>query len=418
MTSAVTLTAAPRPADACPPDPCYESNRFTHFEVVSTIVAPDGVLRIDARQNGYPSASPQEALAFVQVFVIGDGMLAEGALEYQPETRAFVWRPATPLTPNGTYGIVVVVDNDELAQSLDEEWIVEESWCGEDIENEATVHVSGSMLPELAIPDPDFESSHHVEPIERLSTLVCCDGAYPTELATSCIDDPIEISWGTGHCASRQGRGTVRAVESFKDDVFPVHVAGDLALTLRQTDGSWIGRSAPGQLAASIEHNEPFCARLEVVSLATGEQRTGPEHCYGDDLVDQLSFHDIDPSEGLAACQTQAYICEIEQNTWDPDNCEPWTAPPGEDDTGTAGSTNGDPDGNDDPNDPAGTSNGDNATGGVDTTPQDGDDGLIDPAGCACRTRGDDSTPTGSWLLVAGLWWLRRRRPAMPAHRP
>lgn len=420
--SLVALTTASRPADACQPDPCYESNRFTYFEVSSTIVAPDGVLRIDARQNGYPSAPEEDALAFAQLLVTDEaGMPAEGALEYQPEVRAFVWRPAVPLTPNSSYNIYVAVDNDLLAQALDSEWIAGESWCGEDIENQATIHVSGSTLPELAIPDPDFESSHHVEPVERLSTLVCCDGAYPIEDFPTCVDDNIEIRWQTGHCTPREGHGTVRAIESFEDDVFPVHIAGDLALTLRQTDGIRIGRSAPGQLAASIEDDEPFCARLEVVSLTTGEQWTGPEHCYGNDLVDQLDNHEIDPSEGLAVCQTQAYVCEIDLNTWDPDNCEPWGDPPGEDDTGTSSSSNGDPDdGGPDGDGGSGDGDGDggNGTGGVDTTPQDGDDGLIGPGGCACRARADDSTPTGLWLLVAGLAWLRRRRPPVLSDRP
>lgn len=416
LVSVVALTAAPRPADACLPDPCTESNRFIHFELANTIVAPNGVLRIDARQNIYlyNGAPLEDALAFAELTVTDEGgLLAEGSLEYQPEVEAIVWRPTLPLSPNGTYDVEIRVDNEALALALDDEWIAEESWCGEDIIGSGVIHVSASMLPELSIPDPDVESSHHVDPLESLTTLVCCDGAYPEQDSLTCdIDEPINVWWDTGTCAATQGYGTVRAVESYADDIFPAHVANDLVLTLVQTDGYRIGRATPGQLSASIEHDEPFCASLDVVSLTTGERWTGPEHCHGGDLADQLDRHELDPSEGLAACETQAYVCEVAGDAWDPANCEPWGDPPGEDDTGgsngsggdDATETDGDGDGDGDSGDGGGGS------GGTDTTPQDGDDGLIGP-GCACRARGGDSTPAGLWLLIAGLAWRRARRP-------
>lgn len=398
-----TVAMVPQTADACLPDPCTESNRWTFFELVPTVVATDGVVRIDGRQNNPESL--EAALAFVQLEVTDQGgLLAEGSLEYQPDANAIVWRPTTPLTASEIYDVAILIDNDALAAALDLEGLGDEG-CAENIEAQTSFQVSGSALPAFAVPDPAFESAHDVRALESLGSMVCCDGAFPQQDVPLCAGEP-DVYWDDGHCASTEGYGLVRATESFAEGTFAADVVADLALRLVQTDGPRARHATPGQLSVWVEDDEPFCARLEVVSLATGDSFTGPEHCYGDELLDQLGRHDVDPNEALGVCAGQPYTCGIQDEGWNPNDCEPWGDPPGEDESGSSG---GSGDAGDDAGD-SGSGGGEDSNGssGPDGPGQD-DDGLID-SGCACRTHSDDSMPVGLWLLLTGLVWRRTRR--------
>ncbi len=413
----LALTAAalnPRPAAACQPDPCASSNRFTDAELVGSIVAIDGVVRLSTRRQSY-EVPTEDTLPFIDVQVTGpDGLPRDGALEYQPVTETIVWRPAESFEPLTAYDVTVSVDNDALALALDWEGLAGDSSCGENIVVAEQLLSSETALPLLDPVAPASESSHQTEPIESLASMVCCDGAYPEASILSCIDIGPDISWDEGHCAIARAYGQVRAVQSFSDKDFPLHVTNDLVLRLIQSDGLRARFASPGALSVWIEDDEPFCAELHIYSLSTGESWTGPEYCYGDELLDVLGQHDIDPSEQLAVCEGQPYTCESTGQDWDPEACTPWD-PPGSDETGGGGSQGG-----------SGTGDGDGTGGGTsvgdgdgdgdgtddgDTTPQDGD-GPGD-LGCGCRTQSDDWTP-GPWLMMIGLWGWHRRRRSMP----
>ena len=411
-TLALTAAAiAPRPAAACQPDPCASSNRFTSVELVGSIVAIDGVVRLSTRRQSN-EAPMEDTLPFIDVQVTGpDGLPRAGTLEYQPLPQTIVWRPAEPFDALTIYDVAVTVDNDALALALDQEGIVEDSNCGENIAFAAELLTSETALPVLDPSAPASESSHELELVDSLSWMVCCDGAYPDSSVLSCIDSPTDVSWSEGHCATTRAYGQVRALQSFSDKDVPLHVANDLVLRLMQSDGSRSRFGTPGQLSVWLEDDEPFCASLRVHSLATGDSWAGPQHCYGDEWIDVLGYHQTDPSEQLAVCMGQPYTCEnlesLEQ--WDPEACMPWGDPPGSDETGGDGSGGGDGTdgggGTGDEGEEDGDGDGDGTDGG-DTAPQDGD-GHGD-LGCGCRTQSDGWTP-GPWLLMVGLWGWRRR---------
>ncbi len=399
---ALAAAMAPAPADACQPDPCLESNRWTQFEVVSEVVAPDGVLRIQAARNP-GTRSLADSLFFAELQVRdADANLIDGSFEYIDELRALVWRPASPLDPSATYSANLRVDNDALAESLDEGWVVEESWCGENIETALSFQTSEDALGPLVIPNHDVSTEHRVEDVRELDTLVCCDGAYPYRELWDCFEGE-EILWDGGHCASTVGRGFVRATLTLPEEELAPEVRNNLALRVVDAGGQVRGAN-PLSLSVSYEDDQPFCAQLEVYDLAYGDSWVSPMHCVGDDLADQLGEHAISPADGLAACQDEPYTCEFEEERWDQAACEPWIDPDpsGDDDDDDDDDDDIDVDPIDLPGDP------------LDDPGLDQDDDITD-RGCACRAQSDRSSPFALWLLLAGLAWrgaARRRRSA------
>lgn len=397
------LAAIPRPAEACQPDPCESSNRWASFELVGEVASPDGVLRLSARKNN-GLATVEEALAYVELEVTdAGGMLVEGAFEYDAGWASLVWRAAAPLSPGASYDVLLRVDNDALAVALDEEWIAEESWCGENIERPSTLSTTLMSLPPLAVPAPELSSSHQVSSTESLDTLVCCDGAMPIN-DFNCADYD-SVYWNEGHCSATRGFGTVTALAQIADGTFSPERVASLAVRMVQTNGDQVRRAEPGQLSVSLADRDPFCARMEVLDLVNGDEWAGPEQCVGDDLVDVLGDHEIDPGPELAGvCVGQPYVCESEGGQWDPETCTPWGDPPGEDESGGAG----------DDSSGGGADDGDGSTGADDGS-TDGDtagqdDGDISDRGCSCRSAPGGSGPCALWLLVVGLGWRGARR--------
>ncbi len=403
-----TLTGPTTPV-ASLPDPCDSSSRYTGVGIIGTVIATDGVVRLHATRRVSAPADVEETLPFIIVnFTDATVMPVEGALEYQADLDTIVWRPAAPLDPLADYNVDVYIDNDALSLALDHEGIAGDDSCGDNLHTNADLLTAEGTLAPLAPPDPMVESSHQVTPREHLGAMVCCDGAYPV-LFTNGFDFEPEVQWDEGHCATTEAHGEVRATESFSDTDFPLHVINDLVLRLTQADGYPVGYANPGQLSAWIEDDEPLCAAMEAFSLATGDSWTGPEHCYGDDLVDQLGVHEIDPSESLAVCSGQPYTCAIEDGAWVPDDCTPWEPPSGADSGGSddgADGGSGGPDGGDGAGDGADGGSG-GPDGGDDTAGQDDGGGLND-LGCGCRTQSD--APASLWFLMAGLFGWRRRR--------
>ncbi len=406
------VAGAPTRAEACQPDPCTQSNTWSQFEVVSTELATDGVLRIAAQRN-YGDAPVQDALAYAELLVVDpQGNAVAGALEYVAAVQSYVWRSAAPLSPGVTYDATLSVDNEALALALDEEWIAEKG-CAENIDAALSFDVGLDPLPALLAPEPESSFEHDVDSVLSLSSMVCCDGAYPYEEIGDCSADP-EPTWTRGHCAAGSAFGWVDATQSIEAANLDPAVRDDLALRLVQTDGNQIRHGQPGSLSLSMRNPEPFCAQLEVTSLATGDSILGPEHCYGAELADTLGVHAIDPTPELAVCSGQPYTCEPTVDAWDPKSCEAWGDPPGEDESGDDVSDHGPTDG-----DSGGTTgDGGDDTVGVGTFGDEGGSGSagqdgVNDRGCACRSGRSDSSPAALWLLVLGAAWrgsARRRR--------
>ncbi|MCH9684619.1 MAG: hypothetical protein K0V04_24500 [Deltaproteobacteria bacterium] len=401
------MLAAPRPAEACQPDPCELSNTWNHFSIASEEIAADGVVRIDAgRGNG--EATVEEALAFVDLQVTdSEGDAVDGTIEYVDAMRAYLWRPAAPLTAGQTYDATLLVDNEALSLALDDKPVAQMQ-CSANIEAATSLDVDLPALPALLAPAIDSSFEHEVEDVLSLSSMVCCDGAFPSAQVLDCFGEA-EPQWDQGHCAAGTGYGWANGSQVITGEPLHPAVQSDLALRMVQTDGNQVRYGSPGSLGLTLRNNEAFCARLEVMSLASGQVVEGPEHCYGDDLVDQLGSHPIDPTDALASCAAQPYTCEIALEAWDPKACEPWGDPAAEDESGgedsggnNTGGTSGGVDTSDDDDGPTG------AGGSSDTASQDGE---LDGRGCSCTSGRSNSGPAALWLLVLGLAWRRNRAP-------
>ncbi|MEM7158621.1 MAG: hypothetical protein AAF799_37620 [Myxococcota bacterium] len=397
---------APRPAEACSPDPCQDSNRWVGFDLSGTIIAPDGVLRFSAERLPGP-ATTEDALAYVEVTVTDEmGATIDGALEYHDDYRAYAWRPAESLTPSSAYGVSINVDNDALAEALDEKWIAMESFCGENFATVGMIETASEPLEALSLPDPLLHDTHHVVEIVDLDTLACCNGAYPLQEDQGC--GWYEVSWADGHCSSTMASGTLE-VEGRISFVEP-EVLANTVVRLVQTDGDRHSASPAGSLAASFRHDSPLCVQLEGYDLAHGTTWLSKEECFGEGIADQLGVHETDPTDELwDSCTEQPYTCESVDGAWDPKQCMPFGPPfpagsdeelltddgtvPGETGLGTGSQADGSG---------TGVGTGDGGGGGQD------DD--VSGRGCSCQQSGHTGGLAGLWLLVAGAALRRRRR--------
>lgn len=407
--AAVAWGAAPAVADACSPDPCADSNRFTGFELVNPTVYPDGLIRFAPTRQG--SAEVADALGYVDLSLTDEaGTTVAGELEYSAELRTYVWRPAAPLTPSGTYSLAITVDNDALSEALDN-WPEETVECGDNIDELHTLSVLADSMPQDFTVEPAVLADHHVEPVLGLDTMVCCDGAYPRAEEVCGWQ---EVYWSDGHCSSNRGTGFITAQLEQGEQEVPPELLANLSVRLVQADGERIGFSAPGTMSARIRMDEQFCADVEVIDLVTGQPvATIEQTCVGDDLSSELGAHDIAPD--LAVCTGEPYTCEADGDQWDSEACEPWDDGGGE--SGGSGET-----GDNDSGDGADESGDDNGTGGTGDTGATGDvtaggDDDLGGRGCSCDAggNGSNSAVAGLWMLVAlmGFGASRRRATAM-----
>ena len=405
----------PRPAEACSPDPCQESNRWVGFDLSGTTIAPDGVLRFSAER--LPGAATiEDALGYVEVTVSDElGGPIEGALEYHEDYRAYAWRPVAPLTPGSAYQVSIAVDNDALALALDEEWVAMDSFCGENLASATMIETTLDSLEALSLPEPSMTETHSSFDTIELDTLVCCDGAYPEHQDQGC--GWYDVTWSEGHCAAAMAWGNLRVEAAIAPDAVAPEVLANTVVRLVQTDGAMENVGPTGSLTVSLLDSNPFCVQLEGYDLAHGTTWVGPEHCFGDALVDQLGEYEIDPTDELAACAEQSYTCETVGETWDatwdPEQCTPWgQEPPGGSSEGgvsTDGGTSPGDTGVDDGTPADGSGGDDEGTLGGDA----GQDDDVSGRGCSCQQSGGAGGLGGLWLLVAGAALRgRRRRPA------
>jgi MYXO-CTERM domain-containing protein len=384
----LALALAPRPAQACDPDPCYDSDKWQQLDVVSEVVASDGVIFLDARRgDNADGLTDEEALAYLAVEVTQDGQPITGAVEVQDGWRGLVWRPDAPLTPGAALAITLTVDNDAIADDGCEPFGLELGPFA------AEVGPDPLQSLDLAVATADAELS--IREDETLDAYVCCDGAYP-EIDTSCGDT---IWWEEGHCEAITGVGWMRTTWTLNLADLPVELAGNLAWRVETETDTYL--VWPGESQRTLSFDAPTCARAVVHNPATGETLELDEICLGDELAEDLGPQALDPSAGLAMCADEPYVCEHDGNAWDPAACEPYTGGDGDGDGDPTGDGDGDPTGDGD-GDPTG--DGDGGETGADA----GLDGAEAGAGCSCSTGSSPAGPAALGLLV--LLGLVRRR--------
>lgn len=390
LLAVLASVAAPGEAEACSPDICFESNRFTGFELASTRITPEGVLVFRLSRYEY-SLTLEEALAYVEVQVLdSQGLPVAGSLEIL-DGSTVLWRPAAPLQADTEHEVSLRVDNETLGLENDPEWVNQEGQCGEDIELLTSfVSTSGSF----SALEPTVDDSRELiySPVQTLDTVVCCDGAMPSE--ENWCGDWTEIYWSEGFCTADTQLGRFTATFDVALDT----ADGELDnLMLRLHTGAETRTMPPGTLSISRSDDAPFCSVVEVVNVATGSSVSVDERCVGDDLADQLGPQLAEIAEVLAQeCAGEPYVCEIDVDRWDPEQCTAWTEPEGEDEGGSEGG-----DGSDGGDDGSGSDGG--GDGGL------GDDGIAD-RGCGCRADADGSPAGLAWGLLGLVLWRRRRR--------
>jgi hypothetical protein len=403
---AATALALPGEAEACSPDPCLDSNRFTQFDPLGDgAIASDGVLAFRVQREGY-AIDDTQALAYVQVEVTdAQAMPVAGTLEMIEPWRLALWRPAAPLSSGATYQVSVLVDNEALALAHDE--YVEGFECGPDIVHDFAL-TAGDALPQLGAIEATPVESHSVEELVTLESLVCCDGAMP-KMEDNCGYG--DTWWDTGTCASLQGHGWIDAGFMLGTGALAPEVAADLAFELV---GDEVIRTAlPGAEQVTLRDDVQVCLYVEITSLATGQTVTTGQSCFGDDVPSTLGIIDIDPSAGLAECVGEPYTCAVQSDgwsgSWDPTACEPWGGggSGGEAGSDSAGSDTGPLDGGswgDEGDEGSATLEG-GSEGGGSQGGQDG--GGIADRGCSCTAQ---PRAGASGLLAIALVALRRRR--------
>jgi MYXO-CTERM domain-containing protein len=358
------------------------SDRWSVFEPQHDVMLEDGVIvfRIGRGQAG--ELDDAAALEHVRLSVeTTDGVMIEGGFELVPELSAVLFIPDEPLPAGAQL---------EITRSIDNEGIDDREEC--QLYGHDTVHtmnvLEGSMADVFG--DAEIAQSHELVPHREYDTLVCCDGAYPEDLADSC--GHAEIVWSDGDCTATRGVGLAIASLAAPEGL-PESALANLMLLLVADDGAQVAKLAAGGGTLQLSRPALFDAHFEIVNLAMGEALvTGPT-TVGTDWADALGELDIDPTDALeAACAGAAYVCETIElehggQGWDETQCEPWAEEGGETET----DSNGD-----------GPDSGGETDGSTSAGLEEGD------GGCGCTTgRGG---PTGLLVMLGGLLGISTRR--------
>lgn len=388
-------------ANACDPDPCDTSDRFRSFYVTHDTVATDGVLVFEGLRGNGGGLSDTEAAEHVALGVRDEGGVAlTGALE--AADGLYIWRPDVPFAANGGLAVEIEIDN----ASIDDL-----EFCTVQTDN-PMLGVAAESLPDLALPGIDLETSYEFRPDHDYPSLVCCDGAYPSDSKDSCGGSA--PSWdGTGYCAFQEGVGFARATVLIEE------LAPEVAAALRfelVADGEVIA-SRHGSRTRSdfgLALDRAYALEVRAISLIDGtEIASDPYTIDGDEGT--LGLHTRDVQADLDAnCEMPAYVCEVASveggplQGWDPESCEPYV--PDEGESETDGETEGEPDSGAE-TEGASESDSDTEGGESGSGAADGDNG-----GCGCQA---DNRETGvGWMALLGLGLLWRRRRASRSARP
>lgn len=348
------LLLAPE-ARACEPDLCPGVVAALELAPASDAAIPtDGVLVMKAGTIG--ELTPAALAGRTSLTVTQEGAPVAGALAPGPFAGLLIWRPDAPLVAGASYQVSGDLMNPDPSDGC----------------SEATIPfafaVQAAAGPTAALAPVELTSAetYFDDPVLTLTTIVCCNDAYPGDQQMCGVS--YGATWSKGACAATQTRGHLRVQLTGKPGADPAS-AGQWARVLRQD-----GEVVAGGLATVFtrEAEAPTCFAIDQVSLATGEVAAGQEHCVGEDVA--LGVRPLDPAAALGdQCFSDLYTCEIDDDRWDPLRCKSW---------------------------------------GPDAMPS-GDDGGAPPeeAGCGCRGGGGEGGGEGGGLgLLALLGLVRRRR--------
>lgn len=373
---AAAVSSSPRSARACG-DPTLCGVGVTNVIGRELPVPSDGVfsffLAFDEATELPPTADAILGVVSVQVFD-DQQVPVSGSLMWVEQGNLLVWRPDSPLAP-GAYTATVTIDNAEEATV---------GSCSEpagDFQATFDVTVVPGTTPPWAPALTVDSLTWSTEVVERLDTLVCCDGAFPEFSAPSC-DDAERIWWSQGYCTPAVESST--GVLAFNRLLPPSPEADSQYLALFQPAG---GEPTPWHVFRVLE---PTCYTPVLLDLRDGSLTEGEPLCITeDDIPMPLGEFPLDPSAELEEqCVGDPYTCRVVGSWWSESDCVPWSPPP--DDSTTTGTEGG---------------------GDTDSTSAGGT--TLGREGCACTsTSGGGSGGPGFALagLVAGLLRRRRRR--------
>lgn len=393
--AALAAVLTPSTAQACDPsaDEC-----LADLELVTVEAIPiDGALvwrtvYADV-ESTYFSAASIEAATTVVVTPMGGGPEVPGTVVAVESLRAIVWRPAAPLPADSLFEATVTVDNAALMCTSD---------VPKPLEKVFTVGSSAETTAPLVVPELTGEAAVTVLPQIDFDTLVCCDGAFPTE---TFIDNcGIGIEWAQGTCAWRDGLGRLDATLSLDPEAVGM-VHGQVGYVFESSGGTF--GFPPGADQVAAQSFVSMCGQVKAIQLATGEELLGPEVCVGQELEAMLGDQAVDPAPALAGCAEQPYTClvtsDLVPRAWDPAACTPWpegTAPTTGAETGESSDSES---GGESPTTEASETGGD-SEGASDSATAGSDTGKD---GCACAA---DPGASGWGVLALLLPWLGRRR--------
>jgi hypothetical protein len=283
-------------------DPCDLIEFWSTLAPVNAAQIPsDGVLVL---QGAYHGTWDDDALATVELAVTLAGEPVAGAIERSPAPGVLVWRPAAPLTPGAAYELSGSVSNMNPSGVT----------CAD-----STVPIAGDLViaaePGAPLGQPGLSGtpSVSIEPIVKLTTLACCAGEQPNYYVGSC-DGP-SLSFDPAVCAPIRGVGYL-TVTLTGTPAAEGPAAQQILYTRRI-----IGAPAVMSLEPAFEWTaeEPFCAAIEALDLASGVITTSQSLCFGDMLVDELGPQDLAVPETLTCALRQ---CEVVETGWNLKNCD------------------------------------------------------------------------------------------------
>lgn len=305
---AVLLWVSAREARACEPELCADVVAVLDVELASSAAVPtDGVLVLKADTIGAPG--PGALGERVAVTVTRDGSPVEGTLTTGDFADLLIWRPAQPLVAGAMYMVTGSASNPGA-----------DGVCAE-AEVPLAFSFTAAQGPVAALVPAELmvQETHFDEPVLTLTTLVCCDDAYPGD-QTMC-GMSYGATWIKGKCAATQTRGFLKLQLTGKPGV-DASSAGQWARVLREE-----GEVVAGGVATTFlrEVDAPTCFTIDQVSLATGEVAPGKEQCVGEAQRDRLGVRALDPAVELEGqCISDLYTCEIEDGRWDQTRCKSW----------------------------------------------------------------------------------------------
>lgn len=299
-----------RAASACEPETCPDVVAVLDLAPVSATPVPiDGVLVLKADTLGAPDGGAlSERVALV---VTLDGTEVGGALAGTEFADVLTWRPVVPLQGGATYAVSATLSNPGA------DGVCGEAMATVGFEFTAAEGAAAPLVPAtLSVIDDFFE-----EPVLTLTTIVCCDDAYPGDQTMCGVS--YGATWSKGQCAPTQTRGFLRLQLNGTPGV-DASSAGQWARVLRQ-DGEVVASGPATTFLREVE--APTCFRIDQVSLATGEVAEGEEQCVGEADAERLGVRAFDPATVLEGqCISDLYTCEIEDDRWDPMQCKSWGA--------------------------------------------------------------------------------------------